>query len=96
VQILLGILIAAAIGAALHYGLPHRATRGVALAPMTAAAVGAVVWTALTWAGLAIDNPWLWLAAVVVPAVVTAPIVLLLGAARVRSDAEERKRLGIA
>jgi peptidoglycan/LPS O-acetylase OafA/YrhL len=95
VQIVLGILIAAVVGLALHFVLPRRGTRGVALAPLVAAAAGAVAWTALTWAGWGIDNPLLWLSALVVPAVVTVPVVLVLGAARERRDAEERARLHI-
>jgi hypothetical protein len=94
-QIVLALLIAAAIGAGVHFLLPHRSTRGVVLAPMIAAAVGGIVWTALTWAGLGIDNPWIWLAAVIAPIVVTVPAVLLISAARVRGDARERTRLGL-
>jgi hypothetical protein len=94
-QIVLALLIAAAIGAGVHFLLPHRSTRGVVLAPMIAAAVGGVVWTALTWAGLGIENPWIWLAAIVAPIVVTVPAVLLISAARVRGDARERARLGL-
>jgi hypothetical protein len=94
-QIGLALIIAAAIGAGVHFLLPSRSTRGVVLAPMTAAAVGGVVWAALTWAGLGIDNPWIWLASIVVPIVVTVPAVMLVSAARVRGDARERARLGL-
>lgn len=94
-QLLLGVLIAAVIGAAVHYALPRKLTRGVALAPLTAAAVGAVVWTALTWAGMGADNPLLWLAAIALPAIVTVPVVAVLSAARTRSDAAARERLRI-
>lgn len=91
-QILLGLIIAAVVGVAVHFALPGAPLRGLALAPLVAAATGAVVWTALTWAGLAADNPWLWLAALVAPAVVTVPVVLGLTAARTRHDAEVRRR----
>lgn len=92
-QILLGILIAAVVGIAAHFALPQRPTRGVALAPLIAAASGAVAWTALTWAGLGPENPLIWLAALAVPALVTVPVVMTLSAARVRSDTAERERL---
>jgi peptidoglycan/LPS O-acetylase OafA/YrhL len=95
VQIVLGILIGALVGLAVHYVLRDRRTRGVALAPIIGAAVAAVVWTALTWAGLGIDNPLLWLAALAVPAIVTVPAILVLSAARARRDALERERLQI-
>lgn len=94
-HILLGILIAAAVGVLAHFSMPRRLTRGVALAPLLAAAAGAVAWTALTWAGLGIDNPLLWLAALAVPALVTFPSVAWLGASRTRHDAAERARLRI-
>jgi Na+/proline symporter len=93
VQILLGIIVAVVVGVAVHFVLPGRDTRGVVLAPAVAAAFGAAAWTILTWAGLALDNPLLWLAALVVPLVLTVPIVLGLTAARTRADAAERERL---
>jgi uncharacterized membrane protein YeaQ/YmgE (transglycosylase-associated protein family) len=95
VQIVLGILLAAIVGIVAHYALPHRTTRGVAVAPLLAAGAGAVVWTVLTWAGWGIDNPLLWLAAVVVPAAVTLPVVLFVSRARADRDAAERARLRI-
>lgn len=91
-QILLGIIVAAVVGVAVHFALPGKLLRGVALAPLVAAATGAVAWTALTWAGLATDNPWLWLSALVVPAVVTVPFILGLTSARTRHDAAARAR----
>jgi hypothetical protein len=95
VQIVLGILIAAVIGVAVHYALPQKLTRGAALAPLLAAAVGAISWMALTWAGLGPDNLLLWLAAVAVPAIVTVPVIAGLAASRTRADAAARERLRI-
>lgn len=92
-QLLLGILIGAVIGVAVHFGLPQRNTRGAGLAPLLGAAVGAVSWTALTWAGLGVDNPLLWLSAIVLPAVVTIPVIAWLSASRSRADAAARERL---
>jgi hypothetical protein len=94
-QIVLGLLIAAVVGGAIHFLAPHRETRGAALAPLAAVASGGVVWTALTWAGFGIDNPLLWLSAAVVPAVVTLPLVLWLSASRTRADEAERARLRV-
>ncbi|RKT36572.1 hypothetical protein DEU34_1087 [Microbacterium sp. AG1240] len=94
-QIALALLIAVVIGVALHVALPHRQKRGVVVAPAIAAAAGVITWAALTWAGVGIDNPWIWLSAITVPAVVTAPLVLALGAARVRGDERERRSLGL-
>jgi hypothetical protein len=49
----------------------------------------------LTWAGVGIDTPWPWLAAFIVPAVITYPVLLILARARVAHDARERARLKI-
>lgn len=93
--ILIAIIIAAAVGTALHFGLPFRSTRGTIVGPLLAVSVAAVVWTSLTWVGFAEDNLWLWLAAIAVPAVVTAIALPALGRARTAHDAEERARLRI-
>jgi hypothetical protein len=49
----------------------------------------------LTWAGFALDNPWLWVSAFVAPLVVTYPALVLLARARSSHDARERVRLRI-
>ncbi|WP_125131708.1 hypothetical protein [Microbacterium sp. 10M-3C3] len=92
-QILLGILFGTAVGIAVHFAVPARPTRGVALLPLIGAAVGAVVWTALTWAGWGADNPLLWLSAIVLPAVVTVPVGIALSSVRARRDAAVQARL---
>lgn len=94
-QILLGLIIGAVVGLVAHVALPHRDTRGAALAPFAGAAASGVVWTALTWAGLGIDSPVLWLTAVIAPAVTTFPLVMVLTRRRHARDADERARLGI-
>ncbi|MFG6445281.1 hypothetical protein ACFXQA_08380 [Microbacterium sp. P07] len=94
-QIALALLIAAVVGIGVHFALPHRQNRGVMVAPAIAAAVGTIVWAALTWAGVGIDNPWIWLAAIVVPLVIAVPVVLALSRTRVRGDQRERERLGL-
>ncbi|MFZ8756706.1 hypothetical protein ACO03V_04720 [Microbacterium sp. HMH0099] len=94
-QILLGLLLGAVVGLAAHFALPRRSTRGVALAPLAGAAASAVVWTALTWAGLGIDSPVLWIVAVLAPAATVLVLIPLLSRRRTASDASERARLGV-
>ena len=94
-QILLAFIVGAVIGAALHFLVPGRSTRGVALGPIVGAAAAGLVWMILTWAGVGLDSPWLWLSAFVAPAVVTYPVLLLLTRARTGHDARERARLKI-
>lgn len=91
--IVLALVAAAAIGLALHFALPLRDTRGVALAPLLEAATAALIYTSLTWLGLAEDNPWLWVASIAIPAVVTAVVVFVVSRARAARDDRERIRL---
>jgi uncharacterized membrane protein YeaQ/YmgE (transglycosylase-associated protein family) len=95
VQILLGFLIGAAIGAAAHFLVRGRSTRGVALGPVLGAASAGLAWMILTWVGIGLDSPWLWLSAFVVPIVVTYPVLVLLTRTRTEHDARERARLKI-
>jgi len=95
VQILLAFLIGAAIGAAIHFLVRDRDTRGVALAPIIGAIAAGVVWMILTWAGVGLDSPWLWLSAFVAPIVVTYPALVVLARTRTAADAREKARLKI-
>lgn len=94
-QIILAVIVGAAIGTAIHFLVAHRATRGVVIAPMIGAIAAGLVWTVLTWAGVGTDSVWLWLSMFVAPLVVTYPVVVLLSRARVAHDAAERARLRI-
>lgn len=94
-QILLAFIAGAAIGAAAHFLVQGRATRGTALGPVLGALASGLAWMILTWAGLGLDSPWLWLSALVAP-VVTFPILVLLARARTAHDAREKARLKIA
>ena len=94
-QILLAFIVGAVIGAALHFVVPGRSTRGVALGPIVGAAAAGLVWMILTWAGVGLDSPWLWLSAFVAPAVVTYPLLLILTRTRTAHDARERAQLKI-
>lgn len=94
-QILLAFIVGAVIGLALHFATRERAARGVALGPMLGAFSAGLAWTILTWLGVGIDTPWPWLAALVVPAIVVYPTLVVLSRVRVRHDAAERVRLKI-
>lgn len=94
-QILLAFIIGAAIGAAAHFLVPGRSTRGVALAPIIGAFSAGLVWMILTWAGIGLDSPWLWLSAFIAPIVVTYPVLVILARTRAAHDARERTRLKI-
>lgn len=93
-QILLGVILGAVVGLAAHVALPHRSLRGAALAPLAGAAAAAFVWTALTWAGLGVDSPILWIVAVLAPAITSFVLVTLVSRARVARDEVDRVRLG--
>ena len=86
-QILLAFIVGAVIGATAHFLVPGRSTRGVALGPLLGAAAAGLVWMILTWAGVGLDSPWLWLSAFVAPAVVTFPALMILTRTRTAHDA---------
>lgn len=94
-QILLAFIVGAVIGAAAHFLVPGRGTRGVALGPILGAAAAGLVWMILTWAGVGLDSPWLWLSAFVAPAVVAYPALVILSRTRTAHDARERAQLKI-
>lgn len=94
-QILLAVIVGAALGIGVHLHIGHRSTRGVAVGPIVGALAAGIAWAALTWAGLGIDSPWLWLSMVVAPLIVTYPVVILLARSRVSHDSAERSRLKI-
>ena len=95
VQILLALIVGAAIG--VGRALPRRRAARRAASPSVRSSVpspAGLVWTILTWAGVGMDNPWLWLSALVAPIVVTYPVLLILGRARApRTTLRERARL---
>ena len=94
-QILIAFILGAVVGVGIHFQLHQRLTRGVVLAPMIGAVSAGAAWTILTWAGVGIDTPWPWLAALVVPIAVTYPAIILISRARVAHDANEKARLKI-
>lgn len=94
-QILIAFIVGAVVGLGIHFQLHQRLTRGVVLAPMIGAVSAGAAWSILTWAGVGIDTPWPWLAALIVPIVVTYPAIVLVSRARVARDAREKARLGL-
>ncbi|OCG75566.1 hypothetical protein [Microbacterium sediminis] len=94
--ILLALVAAIALGIALHYALPHRATRGVVLTPGVAALTAAAVYAALTWAGWGEGNLWLWLVTLAAAIVVATAVTVLLGLTRARRDREFERRFRLA
>ncbi|WP_137845084.1 hypothetical protein [Microbacterium sp. 2FI] len=94
-QILIGLIVGAVIGLGIHYQLGGRSRRGVVVGPMVGAAAAGVVWSILTWAGVGVDSPWLWLSAPVAAVAVTYPTLIILSRVRTAHDARERVRLRI-
>lgn len=95
-QILLALIFGAAYGAVLHYTMAGRPSRGVALAPIVGAVLGGAAWLVLTWLGVTIESPWIWLVSVAVPAVVVPVMLVVLRRTRDAHDRRERERLRIA
>jgi uncharacterized membrane protein YeaQ/YmgE (transglycosylase-associated protein family) len=93
-QIILAIIVGAALGLGVHFLVADRSTRGVVMGPAIGALAAGVAWTILTWAGLGIDSLWLWLSMLIAP-LVTYPVLVVLARTRVSHDAAERRRLKI-
>ncbi|VXC04850.1 conserved membrane hypothetical protein [Microbacterium sp. 8M] len=93
--ILLALIAACALGVIVHFALPHRPVRGVALVPAIATAVAAASYTLGQWAGLPESNVWLWLIALGGAVVVSAVAGVVVTRVRVRHDSARRTALGI-
>jgi hypothetical protein len=76
----------AILGLIAHYTFAHRENHGVALVPAIGAAFAAVIWVALTWAGLPWDGGWIWVISLVLTAVVVGIVDPLIGVYRERAD----------
>lgn len=76
----------AILGLIARYSLSHRENHGVALVPAIGAAVAAVVWVALTWAGLPWDGGWIWVISLAVTALAVGIADPLIGIYRERAD----------
>ncbi|WP_375383888.1 hypothetical protein [uncultured Microbacterium sp.] len=95
-QILLALIAGAVLGIGAHYAAPGRETRGVALGPIIGAIVGGAVWLLFTWAGVGIDNPWIWLVSLIAPFPIVYPVLRVLAGVRTTHDDRERARLRIS
>jgi hypothetical protein len=86
-ELLFIVLGGAIIGLIARYTIPERHRHGAVLVPALGAAVAAVVWEGLTWAGWKWDGGWIWWATLIVTAVVAFGAAIALGLTRRRSDA---------
>jgi hypothetical protein len=77
------------LGLIARYTLPNRERHGVVLVPATAA----IVWVALTWAGMPWDGGWIWVISLVVTALTVVAADILIGRARATRDAERLQAL---
>ena len=74
------------LGLAARYGLPHRHLHGSVLIPALGGVVAAVVWVALTWAGLPWDGGLIWILALGLAAAAALLADVALGRSRTRRD----------
>lgn len=92
-ELLFVIVIAAGIGGIIRYLLPGRDAHGVLLLPALSAAVAAIVWVALLWAGLTFDGGWIWVASLVAGGLAAVAAGLALPRRRNAADQELLVRL---
>jgi len=64
VELLFVVLIGVIIGLAARGLLPRRELTGVVLLPAIGGVSAALVWVALTWAGMRWDGGWIWVATI--------------------------------
>lgn len=93
--ILLALIAACALGVALHFLLPHRELRGVAVTPAIATATAAAIYTGMQWAGIGEGNVWLWLASIGGGVVLALLSTMTLSAQRLHHDTEAKAAIGI-
>ncbi|REJ07619.1 hypothetical protein DY023_02985 [Microbacterium bovistercoris] len=93
--ILLALIASCALGIGLHFLLPHRHLRGVAVAPAIATAASGVIYTAMQWAGVAESNGWLWLASIGGGLLIAALATYLLAVVRHASDEKTQQAIGV-
>lgn len=79
---LAGIILGIGAGAA----LPRHQLRGIALVPAIGGAAASIVWVALTWLGWAWNGGWIWVATLVLAALVSVVGGQLLSVRRERGD----------
>ncbi|MGV8895491.1 MAG: hypothetical protein ACOH10_13535 [Rhodoglobus sp.] len=92
-ELLFVIVISACIGAIVRYSTPKRRTYGAFLLPAVAAAVSAMVWVALLWAGLTFDGTWIWVGAIGAATIASLVVAMVLPGKRIESDAAKLAQL---
>lgn len=90
------VLIAFAIGLIARTLVPGNDTYGSMLVPSVAAAAAAVIWVALTWAGLKYDGGWIWVASLVPSGILALALTLVIPRSRHRGDAAMLQQLSRA
>lgn len=93
--ILLALIAACSLGVALHFVLPRRELRGVAVTPAIATATTAAGYTIMQWAGVGEGDVWLWVVSIAAGITVATASTLVLTSQRTRRDALEKQALGI-
>jgi hypothetical protein len=93
--ILLALVAACALGIGLHFLLPRRALRGVAVTPGIATVAAALIYTGLQWVGVGQDSFWLWFASIVGALLIAALGTTVITAVRSSRDAAKKAALGI-
>ncbi|MFD5215705.1 hypothetical protein [Microbacterium sp. NPDC058345] len=93
--ILLALIAACAFGVALHFLLPHRELRGVAVTPAISTAAAAAIYTILQWTGIGESSVWLWVASIGGGLVLALLVTLTITAQRRHHDATAKQALGI-
>ena len=81
------------LGMLARYGVKNWNSHGALLVPAIGGAVAAIVWAALTWAGLKFDAGWIWVFTLVISAVVSILSAIVISRARTRSDFRLQERL---
>ncbi|MFC4140353.1 MULTISPECIES: hypothetical protein [unclassified Microbacterium] len=93
--ILLALIASCALGIGLHFLLPYRHLRGVAVTPAIATAASGVIYTAMQWAGVSEGNGWLWLASIGGGLLISALATYLIAVTRHASDQKAQQAIGV-
>jgi hypothetical protein len=93
--IVLALVAAIALGIGVHFALPRRPVRGVALAPSIAGGVAAVVYAVCTWTGLGEAHPLTWIASLAAAVLLSWAGTDAISRVRAARDEAEARRLGL-
>ncbi|MBP2457883.1 putative membrane protein YeaQ/YmgE (transglycosylase-associated protein family) [Clavibacter michiganensis] len=93
-ELLFVALFGAVVGLVARYALPSRSTHGALLIPAVGTIAAMVAWVVLTWAGLRWDQGVIWIATLVLSALVAAGVDLVVGRRRSAADARDLAAIG--